>query len=137
VIMAYTTLSDFKRNVPNRMQADELKQVVVDALENLKADNICVLNVKDRTSVTDYMVIASGTSSRHVKSLADNVLNDVKEKGGKSVGIEGAAASDWILVDLGEVVLHVMMPAARSFYDLERFWQEEAADANFGIDTTK
>lgn len=137
MIMAYTTLSDFKRNVPNRMQADELKQVVVDALENLKADNICVLNVRDRTSVTDYMVIASGTSTRHVKSLADNVLSDVKEKGGKSVGVEGATASDWILVDLGEVVLHVMMPAARSFYDLERFWQEEAADANFGIDTTK
>jgi ribosome-associated protein len=119
------------------MQANELKKVVIDALENLKADNICVLDVKDRTSVTDYMVIASGTSSRHVKSLADNVLIDVKEKGGRSVGIEGGAASDWILVDLGEVVVHVMMPAARSFYDLERFWQEEAAEPTFGIDTTK
>jgi len=106
------------------MQTEELKSVVVEALEELKADNICVLDVKDKTSVTDYMVIASGTSNRHVKSLAENLLMEIKEKGGKPIGIEGAEASDWVLVDLGEVVVHVMLPAARTFYDLESFWRD-------------
>jgi len=106
------------------MQAEELKKVVVDALEDMKADNISVLDVKARTSVTDYMVIASGTSNRHVKSLADNVVSEVKEHGGKPLGIEGGASTDWVLVDLGEIVVHVMMPATRSFYDLERFWRD-------------
>ncbi len=106
------------------MQAEQLKQVVVDALEDMKADNISVLDVKARTSVTDYMVIASGTSSRHVKSLADNVVAEAKEHGAKPLGVEGGAGNDWVLVDLGEIVVHVMMPATRSFYDLERFWRD-------------
>ncbi|MDX1452367.1 MAG: ribosome silencing factor [Oleiphilaceae bacterium] len=106
------------------MQAEKMRDLVVNALEDLKADNICVLNVKDRTSVTDYMVIASGTSNRHVQSLADNVVSEVKEAGGKALGVEGGATSDWVLVDLGEIVVHVMMPATRSFYDLERFWRD-------------
>lgn len=104
------------------MQAEEIKDLVIEALEDLKADNISILDVKPRTSVTDFMVIASGTSSRHVKSLADNVVSEAKERGIKSVGIEGETNSDWILVDLGGVVVHVMLPATRTFYDLERFW---------------
>lgn len=110
------------------MQADSIKDVVVGALEDLKADNINILNVKKRTSVTDYMVVASGTSSRHVKSLADNVLTEAKEQGVKSVGVEGDASSDWILVDLGSVVVHVMLPATRTFYDLERFWEGDGSE---------
>ncbi len=114
------------------MQTDELKQHVINALEDLKADNIVVLDVSDKTSVTDYMVIASGTSNRHVKSLADNLITDIKEKGGKPLGIEGADASDWVLVDLGEVVVHVMLPASRTFYDLEGFWRDGPSEsANF------
>jgi ribosome-associated protein len=70
------------------------------------------------------MVIASGTSSRHVKSLADNVVSEVKENGGRPLGLEGGASNDWVLVDLGEIVVHVMMPATRTFYDLERFWRD-------------
>ena len=107
-----------------RMQTEELKTVVVEALEDLKADNICVLDVKDKTSVTDYMVIASGTSSRHVKSLAENLVSEIKGRGGRPLGVEGAEPSDWVLVDLGEVVVHVMLPAARTFYDLEGFWRD-------------
>ena len=106
------------------MQTEELKAVVIEALEDLKADNICVLDVKGKTSVTDYMVIASGTSNRHVKSLAENLVADVKERGAKPLGVEGAATSDWVLVDLGEVVVHVMLPATRTFYDLESFWRD-------------
>lgn len=110
------------------MQSEELKKVVIESLEDLKADNVCVLDVKDRTSVTDFMIIASGTSSRHVKSLADNVVSEVKDHGGKPLGIEGGATNDWVLVDLGEIVVHVMMPATRSFYDLERFWRDGPDD---------
>ena len=106
------------------MQSPELKKLVVNALEDLKADNICVLDVKDKTSVTDFMVIASGTSTRHVRSLADNLAAEVKSHGVKTLGVEGAEVSDWVLVDLGEVVVHVMLPSARTFYDLEGFWRD-------------
>ena len=115
------------------MQAEEIKDVVIGALEDLKADNISILDVKPRTSVTDFMVIASGTSSRHVKSLADNVLSEAKERGIKSVGVEGGASSDWILVDLGGVVVHVMLPAARTFYDLERFWEDHPDESESSV----
>lgn len=110
------------------MQAEQIKDVAIGALEDLKADNINILDVKSRTSVTDFMVVASGTSSRHVKSLADNVVSEAKDKGAKPVGVEGGATSDWILVDLGSVVVHVMLPAARTFYDLERFWEGDGAE---------
>jgi len=111
------------------MEAEAIKDVVIGALEDLKADNISILDVKSRTSVTDFMVIASGTSSRHVKSLANNVISEAKDHDIKPVGIEGETSSDWILVDLGGVVIHVMMPATRTFYDLERFWQESPTES--------
>ncbi|MBE0484957.1 ribosome silencing factor [Marinobacter sp.] len=106
------------------MQAEQLKDLVVTALENIKAQDVSVIDVRDRTSVTDYMVLASGTSSRHVKSLADSVVSDAKDQGVKANNVEGAGGSDWILVDLGDVVVHLMLPAAREFYDLERFWRD-------------
>ncbi len=106
------------------MQSTELKKLVIESLEDLKADNICVIDVKDKTSVTDFMVVASGTSTRHVRSLADNLVTEVKSQGIKTLGVEGAEVSDWVLVDLGEVVVHVMLPSARTFYDLEGFWRD-------------
>ena len=106
------------------METDTLKDIVIKALEDIKAKDITVLDVKDRTSVTDYMIIASGTSTRHVKSIADNLVVEVKAHGARPLGSEGGAASDWILVDLGDIVVHVMLPASREFYDLERFWRD-------------
>jgi ribosome-associated protein len=106
------------------MQSAELKKLVIKSLEDLKAENICVIDVKDKTSVTDFMVIASGTSTRHVRSVAENLVVEVKAKGVKTLGVEGAEVSDWVLVDLGEVVVHVMLPSARTFYDLEGFWRD-------------
>lgn len=106
------------------MQTLELKKLVINALEDLKADNICELDVKDRTSVTDYMIIASGTSTRHVRSIAENLVTEVKSQGVKALGVEGDEISDWVLVDLGEIVVHVMLPSARTFYDLEGFWRD-------------
>lgn len=106
------------------MQSEKLKDIVVNAMDDMKANDINVLDVRERTSVTEYMVVASGTSNRHVKSIADNVIEEVKKSGIRPLGIEGGAGSDWVLVDLGGIVVHVMMPAAREFYDLERFWTD-------------
>lgn len=106
------------------MQAEQLKDLVVKALDDVKAQDISVIDVRDRTSVTDYMVLASGTSNRHVKSLADSVVTEARDNGVRTANVEGGNVSDWILVDLGDVVVHVMMPATREFYDLERFWRD-------------
>lgn len=113
-----------ERSPDELRQIEQLKQVVIQALEDLKADNIVILDVSARTSITDYMIIASGTSSRHVKSIADNVVEEARKKGERPLGVESGATNDWVLVDLGEIVVHVMLPATRTFYDLERFWRD-------------
>jgi len=105
------------------LQNEELVQLAVAALEDMKAKDITVIDVRGKTSVTDFMVIASGTSSRHVKSLADNVLEKVKEQGVRPIGSEGLDSGEWALLDLGDVVVHAMQVATRQFYDLERLWQ--------------
>lgn len=104
------------------MQSDELKQLVLDAIEEMKGNDITCLNVGELTSVTDHMIIASGTSNRHVKSVADNVIDKCKKQGVRPLGTEGQEKSEWVLVDLGDVVAHIMLPATRAFYDLERLW---------------
>ena len=104
------------------MEAKELKRLAVDALEDLKAVNPVELDVSELTDVMDYLVIASGTSNRHVKSLADNVCMEAKKAGVRPLGVEGEQAAEWVLVDFGDVVVHVMLPATRDFYDLERLW---------------
>ncbi|MDD7804807.1 MAG: ribosome silencing factor [Endozoicomonas sp. (ex Botrylloides leachii)] len=109
------------------MRSDKLKKLVVDALNELKGNDIISMNVADLSSVTDHMVIACGTSNRHVKSLADNVIDKCKEQGVHPLGTEGIETSEWILVDLGDVVAHIMLPATRQFYDLERLWDMDCA----------
>lgn len=104
------------------MQASELKAIALQALEDLKAVNMTEIDVRGMTSVTDVLLIASGTSNRHVKSLADAVASACKEAGVKPIGIEGEREGEWVLVDLGDLVVHVMLPAARDFYALEKLW---------------
>jgi ribosome-associated protein len=104
------------------MDANELKDLVIAALEDLKGVKITALDVHDMTSVTDWMVIASGTSNRHVKSLANNAAVEAKLQGIMPIGMEGEQTGEWVLVDFGDVVLHVMLPAARDFYNLEKLW---------------
>ena len=106
-----------------KMNSEELVKLAIFALEDVKAQDITSIDVRDKTSVTDYMVIATGSSSRHVKSLADNVLEKVKEQGVRPLGSEGLDGGEWALLDLGDVVVHVMQVATRQFYDLERLWQ--------------
>ena len=102
-----------------------ITDLVVDALDDLKAVDTKIVDVRGLSSVMDFLVIASGNSSRHIKSLADNMVVKAKAAGCPPIGVEGENAADWVLVDLGDVVVHVMQPAARSFYDLERLWSGE------------
>ncbi|MCP4598477.1 ribosome silencing factor [Neptuniibacter sp.] len=108
------------------MQTEKLIEIVHGALEDMKAKEVVDLDVSGRSSITDHMIIASGTSKRHVGSIAEEVIVKVKEAGVMPLGSEGQGSSDWVLVDLGDVVVHVMMPDARSFYDLERLWGVDA-----------
>ncbi|MDN3555306.1 ribosome silencing factor [Halomonas maura] len=110
------------------MHIDALKTLVVDALEELKARDIAVLDVSRLTSVTDLMVVASGTSSRHLAALSDKVIQAAKEQGMPPLGVEGESGADWVLVDLGDVVVHIMLPETRDLYDLERLWADLPSD---------
>ncbi len=104
------------------MQTEALKQVALQALDDLKGNDITVMDVRDMTSVTDVMIVASGTSARHVKSLADAVALACKKAGVQPLGVEGEGEGEWVLVDLGDVVVHVMQPRIREFYALEKLW---------------
>jgi ribosome-associated protein len=106
-----------------------LLETTQEALDDLKALEPVVLDVRSLSSVMDWMVVDSGTSSRHVKSLADNVLMKAKEKGIRPLGVEGERVGEWVLVDFGDVVVHVMQPAIRGFYDLERLWSVQASQS--------
>ena len=113
------------------MQAETVRpkqvlDVAVDALDELKAIDIKVLDVSSLTTVTDYMVVASGGSARQLRSLADNLLKRAKESGIKPLGVEGERSAEWVLVDLSDVVVHLMSPATREIYQLEKLWSVPA-----------
>ena len=105
------------------VSAEGLRDLVVGALDDLKAEQVTVINVTALTDVTDFMVIASGSSLRHMRSLVDQIVDSAKSEGVNILGVEGLSHGDWILIDLGEVVVHVMKPDARTFYELERLWE--------------
>ena len=95
---------------------------MLDALEDLKAKDVKEIDVRGKTSITDLLVVASGTSTRHVKSIADEVVRFAKRAGVLPIGVEGEREAEWVLVDLGDIVVHVMLPRVREFYGLERLW---------------
>jgi ribosome silencing factor RsfS/YbeB/iojap len=103
-----------------------LKTVVVDALADMKALEVKVLDVRGLTDIADFMVIASGTSDRHVRSVAQRVVEKTKEAGFRPHGVEGQQDSDWVLIDLSEMIVHVMLPRVREFYGLEKLWDMTA-----------
>lgn len=102
--------------------SEELKNIVAKACEDTKAQHITVLDLYNQTSLCDYMLIASGTSSRHISTIAQTITFQAKLAGYKPLGIEGDKESDWVLVDMGDVIAHIMLPSAREFYNLEKLW---------------
>lgn len=104
------------------MELKKLQKIVIKAIEDLKAIKVVVLDVQGLTSITDLMIICSGTSNRHVKSIANNVVEKAKTNGIPPIGVEGVNDGDWALIDLGDIIVHVMRSEARDFYNLETLW---------------
>ncbi len=111
------------------MQLEALEKIVIGALEDMKARDIQVIDVRKKTSITDVMVIACGTSNTHVRSIAESVAIKAKQAGAHPLGTEGTSDGEWALVDLNDVVVHVMLPKVRDFYQLERLWGEGSPGA--------
>lgn len=107
--------------------SNSLQSIVEDALDDLKAKDVTVLEVTELSDVMDVLIIATGTSSRHVKSLASNVVEDCKKSGFPPIGVEGLNQGEWCLVDFGDMVVHIMQQQTRDFYELEKLWSLEPA----------
>jgi len=123
------------QTVHDELTTDELLQLVVSSLEDFKATDITVIDVSGKNPLTERMVVASGNSTRHVKSMADNVVVKAKSAGNPPLGVEGAREGEWVLVDLNDVIVHLMLPQTRAFYNLEKLW-EVSADHRSGISSS-
>ena len=117
------------------LTTDQLQQLVVSSLEDFKANDILVIDVSGKSPLTERMIIASGNSTRHVKSMAENLLVKAKAVGNPPLGVEGAREGEWVLVDLNDVIVHLMLPQTRAFYNLEKLW-EASADHRSGISSS-
>lgn len=111
------------------MQGQELQAFVIDKLEDIKGRDIVVLDVRNKSTITDCMIICSGNSNRHVRSIAEHVAEEVRHAGIIPLGIEGAAEGEWVLVDLGELMVHVMQDETRHRYQLEKLWGHSVHEA--------
>jgi ribosome-associated protein len=111
---------------PAGERASPLQHAVTTALDDMKAVNVRVLDVRGLTDIADTMVIASGNSDRHVRSIAERVIEKARDAGVRPLGIEGARDGEWVLVDLQDLIVHVMLPRVREFYGLERLWEGDA-----------
>lgn len=120
--------------MPTKTARKTLQKIAIEALEDIKARDITVLDVRKLTSLYDTMVIASADSNRQVKALAMHVRDKLKEAGATIIGTEGEEGGEWVLVDAGDIVVHVMQPAVRSYYDLEGLWQSQAAHRRGGTE---
>ncbi|MGC1819357.1 MAG: ribosome silencing factor [Casimicrobiaceae bacterium] len=108
------------------MRLSKLQKIAVEALEDIKARDIEVLDVRKQTSLCDTLVIASADSNRQVKALADHVRDKLKDAGATILGVEGEQAAEWILVDAGDIIVHIMQPAVRAYYNLEELWAPQS-----------
>jgi ribosome-associated protein len=119
-------LTSIAFTAPHRMRHNKLPQTAVSALEDIKARDIRVLDVRKLTSFYDSLIIASADSNRQVKALAHHVRDKLKEAGATIIGVEGEETGEWVLVDCGDIVVHVMQPAVRAYYNLEELWETPA-----------
>ncbi|HEV7986454.1 MAG TPA: ribosome silencing factor [Steroidobacteraceae bacterium] len=113
-----------------------LEKLVLAALEDMKAVNVKLLDVRGQTDITDAMIVASGNSDRHVRAIADRVIEKTREAGRRPLGVEGTRDNEWVLVDLQDVLLHVMLPRVREFYAIEQLWEPAAAPSRGGASGT-
>lgn len=104
------------------MQSSKMQELVCQAIDDSKGRSIRVLDVRSMSDVTDYMIVASGTSARHVTSVADKVIQAMEDHGCRPLGVEGKQGGEWVLVDFGDVLVHIMLPEIREFYNLEKLW---------------
>lgn len=105
---------------------NEIKDIIVSAIEDAKGNDTIVINVAHLTQVTDYMIVVSGTSNRHIQTIAETAMKAAQEKGFEKIGAEGLGHSEWVVVDFADVVLHIMSPAAREHYNIEGLWDISA-----------
>jgi ribosome-associated protein len=105
------------------MKMNPLQTITIDALNDLKALDLLVLDVREITTLADTVIICSGTSTRHVKSLADNVIKEAKKNKVSYIKVEGEREAEWVIVDLADIIVHIMLPATREFYNLEELWE--------------
>ncbi len=110
---------------PAQLQSEATRKLALQALDELKANQVVALDVRDRASFTDYMIIASGTSSRHVSAIASAVIEAAAQAGLPAPGVAGDDVGEWVLFDLGDAIVHVMLPDVRQYYELEKLWGEE------------
>lgn len=103
-------------------------ETVMTCLEDSKAEEITTIDIQDKSALADYMVIASGRSNRHVSAVADHLLRELKSTGHKSIKVEGLQSADWVLVDIGDIIVHLFRPEVREFYSLEKMWQMPATE---------
>ena len=109
------------------LTTDQLLELVVSSLEDFKATDIQVIDVSGKNPLTERMVVASGNSTRHVKSMAENLVVNAKRADSPPLGVEGAGEGEWVLVDLNDVIVHLMLPQTRAFYNLEKLWEVSAS----------
>lgn len=103
-------------------------ETVITCLDDSKAEKVTTIDIRDKSALADYMVIASGRSNRHVSAVADHLLRELKSIGFKSIKVEGLQNSDWVLIDIGDIIVHVFRPEVRDFYSLEKMWQMPASE---------
>ncbi|TYC49331.1 ribosome silencing factor [Rhodobacterales bacterium] len=120
--------SPMKPSVSADLAADLLDTVLA-SLDDSKAEDVVTLDIAAKSSLADHMVIVSGRSHRHVGAMADNLLRDLKASGGVSATVEGQTTCDWVLIDAGDVIIHIFRPEVRGFYNLEKMWAPETDDA--------
>lgn len=122
-------IEDVVETAPEPADNNPMLQLVLDGLDNMKAEETVTIDLRGRSAFSDFMVITSGRSNRHVGAVAENVVKAIKESGQKSVHVEGMGNCDWVLIDTGDVIVHVFRPEVREFYNLERLWAQNASSA--------